>query len=331
LPDHSSCSHPLRRICLQAAFALSALAALPAPAQGFPAKPIRIVVPAGAGGPADILGRLLGQRLSLSLGQPVLIENKPGASLMLGADIVAKAAPDGYTLLLTADGAITINPGLFPKMSYDPQKDLVPVAKVVTLPLVLVVNPAVPAKDTAELIALAKAQPGKLNFGAGGGTSRMAAELFRISTGTDMVHVPYKGSGPMVNGLLGNEVQLAFDGVPSSMAQVKGGRLRALAVTGATRLPALPNLPTVAEAGVPGYEAGTWIGLFAPAGLPREVQARLYTEIGKVMQQPDMAERLGELGMTPDLAPPESFAPQIAKDMAKWSQLIKRAGITADN
>lgn len=300
-------------------------------AQTFPAKPVRIIVPAGAGGPADMLGRLLAERLTRAWGQPVLIENKAGAALMLGADYVAKAAPDGYTLLLTPDGPLTINPALYPKMSYDPQKDLVPLAKLVTLPMVLVVHPSVAAKDTAELIALARSQPGKLNFGAGGSTSRMAAELFRTMTSTDMVHVPYKGSGPMVNGLLGNEVQFAFDGIPSSMAQVKGGRLRALAITGSTRLAALPNLPTVAESGLPGYEAGTWIGLFAPAGVPKDVSNRVYAELAAVMAQQDLKDRLNELGMTPDVAPGEKFAPQIKADAAKWTALIKKAGITADN
>ena len=257
--------------CMVAVIAATAISAF-APivmAQAFPAKPIRIVVPAAAGGTADILGRLISDRLSKAMGQPVLIDNKPGASLMLGTDFVAKSAPDGYTLLLTNDGPLTMNPSLYPKIAYDSQKDLVPVAKVVSFPLILVVNPNVPAKSTAELIALAKAQPGKLNFGAGGATTRIAAELFRTTANLDVVHVPYKGSAPMVTGLLGNEVQFAFDGISSSMPQVKGGKLRALAVSGSARMAALPDLPTVAESGLPGYEAETWIGLFAPAGYRR--------------------------------------------------------------
>jgi tripartite-type tricarboxylate transporter receptor subunit TctC len=183
----------------------------------------------------------------------------------------------------------------------------------------------------AELVALAKAQPGKLNYGAGGSTTRIAAELFRITTGTDMVHVPYKGSGPMVNALLGNEVQLAFDGITSSLGQVKAGRLRALAVTSGSRFPGLPQVPTVAESGYPGYEANTWIGLFAPAGTPREVLARLNEDFAKVMAQPDLAARLSDLGMTPAVAGADAFAEQVRADTAKWTQLIRKAGITADN
>jgi tripartite-type tricarboxylate transporter receptor subunit TctC len=310
------------------AFGAGSAAAQPS---SYPARPVRIVVPAAAGGPADVLGRLVAERLGRLWNQALVIENKPGASLMLGTDAVAKAAPDGYTLLLTPDGPITINPALFPKMPYDPQKDLVPAAKVVTLPLMLVVHPDVPARNVTELVALIKAQPGKLNYGAGGSTTRIAAELFRITTGTDMVHVPYKGSGPMVNALLGNEVQLAFDGISSSLGQVRAGKLRALAVTGSSRLPGLPQVPTVAESGYPGYQAGTWIGLFAPAGTPSEVLAKLHEDFAKVMAQPDLVARLSELGMTPAVAGADAFAEQVRADTAKWTQLIRKAGITADN
>ncbi len=302
-----------------------------AQAAAWPNKPVRIIVPAGAGGPADVLGRIAGERLGRLWNQPVVIENRPGASLMLGTDAVAKSAPDGYTLLLTPDGPITINPSLIAKMSYDPQKDLVPVAKVATLPLVLVVHPDVPARNVAELVALLKSQPGKLNYGAGGSTTRIAAELFRITTGTEMVYVPYKGSAPMVNGLLGNEVQVAFDGVSSSVGQIKAGKLRALAMTGTSRVPALPQVPTVAESGYPGYEAGTWIGLFAPAGTPKDVVTRLHDDFAKVMAQPDVVSRLADLGLTPTVAGSEAFAQQIRADTEKWAQLIRKAGITADN
>ncbi len=322
-----------RRLALRFAVAMAALPTAFAPwalAQGFPAKAIHIVIPAAPGGTADILGRLLSERLSKALGQPVLIDNKPGASLMLGTDFVAKAAPDGYTLLLTNDGPLTMNPSLYPKIAYDAQKDFVPVAKIVSFPMILVVNPAVPATTTGELIALAKAQPGKLNFGAGGATSRIAAELFRTTANIDVVHVPYKGSAPMVTGLLGNEVQFAFDGISSSMSQVKAAKLRALAVTGSSRIAAMPNLPTVAESGLPGYEAETWIALFAPAGVPKDIVAKLYAEVARVMAQPDMKDRLADFGMTADVAPSEKFMPRIRADTAKWSQLIKNANITAE-
>ncbi|MES2415950.1 MAG: tripartite tricarboxylate transporter substrate binding protein [Pseudomonadota bacterium] len=308
-----------------------ATAGAPAMAQGYPAKPVRIVVPTGAGGPADIMARVVAERLTKSWGQAVIVENKPGASQMLGADLVAKSAPDGYTFLLGNDGAIAINQSLFPKMPYDPLKDLVPVARLVSLPLVLVVHPSVPAKNTQEVIALAKSQPGKLNFGSGGSTTRMAGELFKGMTGTDLVHVPYKGSGPMVIGLLGNEVQVAFDGITTSLPQIKGGKLRPIAVTSLTRVPTLPDLPTVAESGVPGFEAGTWLAMFAPVGVPREVQARVYSELTQIMAQPELRTRLLEMGLTPDLAGPDKFGPQIKADADKWAQVIKRAGITADN
>ncbi len=327
---------PPRRACLKytaiaIAFAALSSVAPAAMAQAYPAKSVRIVVPTGAGGPADIMARIVAERLTKSWGQAVIVENKPGASQMLGADLVAKAAPDGYTFMLSNDGAIAINQSLFAKMSYDPLKDLVPVAKLVTLPLVLVVHPSVPAKSTQEVIALAKSQPGKLNYGSGGSTTRMAGELFKGMTSTDIVHVPYKGSGPMVIGLLGNEVQVAFDGITTSLPQIKGGKLRAIAVTSLTRVPTLPDLPTVAESGVPGFEAGTWLALFAPAGVPKEVQARIYSELTQIMAQPELRTRLLDMGLTPDLAPPEKFAPQIRGDVEKWAQVIKRAGITADN
>ena len=327
---------PPRRASLKITVTALALLALTsfapsAMAQAYPAKPVRIVVPTGAGGPADIMARIIAERLTKSWGQAVIVENKPGASQMLGADLVAKAAPDGYTFMLSNDGAIAINQSLFAKMSYDPLKDLQPVAKLVTLPLVLVVHPSVQAKSTQEVIALAKTQPGKLNYGSGGSTTRMAGELFKGMTSTDIVHVPYKGSGPMVIGLLGNEVQLAFDGITTSLPQIKGGKLRAIAVTSLTRVPTLPDLPTVAESGVPGFEAGTWLAMFAPAGVPKEVQARVYSELTQIMAQPELRTRLLDMGLTPDLAPPEKFVTQIKGDVDKWAQVIKRAGITADN
>jgi tripartite-type tricarboxylate transporter receptor subunit TctC len=300
-------------------------------AQDWPTKPIRVVVAASAGGPADILGRLLAEQLGKGLGQPVLIENKPGAASMIGTEMVAKAARDGYTFLLTNDGPLTINPSLYPRLSYDPQKDLLPVARIATLPLVLVAHPSIPAKSTKELVALAKAQPGKLNYGAGGNTTRLAAEVLRGMTDIDVVHVPYKGSGPMVNALLANEVQFAFDGVASSVAQIKSGRLVALGVTGKHRLPTLPGVPTIAESGLPSYEGGTWIGLLAPAGVPKEVATRMHAELASVMANPEIQERLNALGMVPDLSSGEEFRTQIKSDTTRWADVIKRAGITADN
>ncbi len=323
-----------RRILDWAVVALSfiplLIPALGQASEAFPTRPVRIVVPTGPGGPTDILARLISERLSRTWGQSVVVENRAGAAQMIGADAVAKAAADGYTLLLASDSSITINPGLYPKMPYDPQKDFQPVSKLVALPLVLVVNPSVPANSVSELIALAKAQPGKLNFGSGGGTSRMGAELFRLMTNIEMVHVPYKGSGPMVTGLLGNEVQLAFDGVSSSMAQIRGGKLKALAVSGTRRLPALAETPTVAEAGVPGYESGAWLGLLAPARTPAHVVTKIQSDFARVLRDPQVTDRLADLGMTLVLSSPESFTQDIALEIDKWRGVIRRAGVTPD-
>jgi len=300
-------------------------------AQQYPTQTVRIIVPAGAGGPTDILARIISVRLTRMWGQSVIVENRAGGAQMIGADAVAKAAPDGYTLLMASDSSITINPGLYTKMPYDPQKDFQPVTKLVALPFVLAVHPSLPAKSVAELIALAKAQPGKLNFGSGGATSRMAAELFKSMAGLDMVHIPYKGSGPMVIGLLGNEIQLAFDGVSSSIAHVRSGQLRALAISGSQRLPALPNVPTVAEAGVPGYESGAWLGLMAPARTSPDIVRKLHADFSKVLNEPEVLVRLAELGMTNVLNTADVFAGQIAVDINKWRGVIRQAGITPEN
>ena len=315
--------------CLLAAYGIGTpQAVLAQPA--FPSKPVRIVVPSNPGGPADIVARLVGERLARVWNQPVVIDNKAGASQMIGTEAVARSAPDGYTLLLTPDGPVTINPALFPKLPYDPAKDLSPVAQIVSVPLLLVVNPAVPVATVSELVAHAKANPGKLNFGAGGSTSRMGAEIFKLAAGIDMVHVPYRGSGPMVVALLGNEVQLAFDGITSSIMQVRGGKLRALAVTSPARVASLPDVPTVAESGVAGFEAGTWLGVFVPAGTPKAIVARLNADLAAVLAQPDVAERLVDMGMAVTRSTPEGFAARIAADTDKWGQVIRRAGIKAE-
>ena len=300
-------------------------------AEAYPSRTVRIVVPTGAGGPSDVLARLLSERLARLWSQSVIVENKAGGAQMIGADFVAKAAPDGYTLLLASDSSITINPGLYPKMPYDPQKDLAPVSNLVALPFVMVVPPSIPAASVAEFVNLAKARPGKLNFGSGGGTSRMAAELFKNMTNTEIVHVPYKGSGPMVIGLLGSEIQLAFDGVTSSLPQIRAGKLKALAISGAQRLPALPDVPTVAEAGVTGYESGAWIGLLAPAQTPPEVIAKLQADFARVLRDPQFSDRLSDMGMTPVLSTPEAFGQQIGAEIKKWKEVIRKAGVTPDN
>ncbi|UUX95327.1 tripartite tricarboxylate transporter substrate binding protein [Aquabacterium sp. J223] len=331
---------PARRRALRLALsgALGAMGAIglsavraQSPTPPFPTRTVRLVVPTGPGGPTDLLARMLAERLQAQWGQTVIVDNKAGAGQMIGADAVAKAAPDGHTLLLASDSAITINPGLYPKMPYDPQKDLQPVSQLASLPLLLVVHPSVPATSVEELIRLAKARPGALAYGSGGATSRMGVELFRTLAGIDMLHVPYKGSGPMVQALVANEVQLAFDGVSSSLQQVRSGRLRALAVGGRQRLVALPDVPTVAESGGLDYEAGAWLGLFAPAGTPREVVLRVQADAARALDGVAMRERLSQMGMTAVLSMPEPFGAAIAQETVKWTRIIRQAGVTADN
>jgi tripartite-type tricarboxylate transporter receptor subunit TctC len=301
----------------------------PAKAQDYPSKPIRLVVPFAAGGATDVLARLVGERLTASLGQQVVVDNRPGAGGNIGSDIVARAEPDGYTILMGAVGTHAINPSLYPKMPYDPVKDFAPVTLVASVPNVLVVNPEVPAKSVQELIDLAKAKPGELNFASSGnGTSiHLSGELFKAMTGTDIVHVPYKGSGPAVTDLLGGQVQMMFDNMPSSLPHVKAGKLRALGVTSAKRSPALPEVPTIAEAGVPGYDATSWFGILAPAGTPEPVVTRLQGAIVQALGEPEMRQRMADLGAEPVGDTPAEFGQFIAAEIAKWAKVVNDAGV----
>jgi tripartite-type tricarboxylate transporter receptor subunit TctC len=301
----------------------------PAKAQDYPSKPIRLVVPFAAGGATDVLARLVGERLTASLGQQVVVDNRPGAGGNIGSDIVARAEPDGYTILMGAVGTHAINPSLYPKMPYDPVKDFAPVTLVASVPNVLVVNPEVPAKSVQELIDLAKAKPGELNFASSGnGTSiHVSGELFKAMTGTDIVHVPYKGSGPAVTDLLGGQVQMMFDNMPSSLPHVKAGKLRALGVTSAKRSPALPEVPTIAEAGVPGYDATSWFGILAPAGTPEPVVTRLQGAIVQALGEPEMRQRMADLGAEPVGDTPAEFGQFITAELAKWAKVVNDAGV----
>ena len=301
----------------------------PAGAQDYPTKPIRLVVPFAAGGATDVLARLVGERLTASLGQQVVVDNRPGAGGNIGSDIVARAEPDGYTILMGAVGTHAINPSLYPKMPYDPVKDFAPVTLVASVPNVLVVNPEVPANSVQELIDLAKAKPGELNFASSGnGTSiHLSGELFKAMTGTDIVHVPYKGSGPAVTDLLGGQVQMMFDNMPSSLPHVKAGKLRALGVTSAARSPALPEVPTIAEAGVPDYDATSWFGIQAPAGTPEPVVARLQGAIVQALGEPEMRQRMADLGAEPVGDTPAEFGRFIAAEIAKWAKVVNDAGV----
>ena len=303
-----------------------------AQAGSYPTKPIRLVVPFPPGGATDILARAIGQRFSEVLGQPVIVDNRPGAGGNIGSELVAKAAPDGYTLLMGTVGTHAINPSLYAKMPYDHVKDFAPVILVAGVPNVLVVHPSVPARTVGEFIAYAKANPGKLNFASSGsGTSiHLAGELFKVMAGVQMTHIPYKGSAPAIQDLLGGQVQLMFDNLPSALPQIKAGKLRALAVTSANRTPALPDVPTVAEAGLAGFEASSWFGVLAPAGTPPATIARLNAEGVKWLATPEAKERMHNLGANAAGGTPEDFAAHIRAETVKWARVVKDSGAKAE-
>jgi len=316
---------------LLAALLLGCLPVALAAQATYPSKPIRMIVPYPPGGPTDVLGRIVAQKLSESLGQQVVVENRPGASGMIGSEMVAKAAPDGYTLLTNASIHV-INPSLYAKMSFDALRDFAPVSLIAQVPLILVVNPALPVKSVQELIALGKAQPNRLNFGSSGNAAapHLAGESFKIATGIQMQHVPYKGSAPALTDLIGGQVQLIFDSMPSAMPHVKSGKIRALAVTTAKRSPTVPDLPTIAESGVPGFDISTWYGVWAPAGTPKDIVSKVAAEMAKALQQPAVRERLAALGAEPVGNTPEEFAAYCQAELAKWSRIVRESGAKAD-
>src|SRR5215472_6606805 len=316
-------------------FALAALVAVSAAhasAQSYPSKPIRLVVPFPAAGTTDILARDVGQHLSEIWKQPVVIENRPGAAGNIGSDIVARSGPDGYTLLMCTVSTHAINPNLYSKLPYDHIKDFAPVILVARVPNVLEVNPGVPVYSVADLIKLAKEKPGQLNFASSGsGTSiHLSGELFKTMAGVSMVHVPYKGSAPAVADLVGGQVQLMFDNLPSSLQQIKGGKLRAIAVTSAQRSPALPDIPTIAESGLPGFEATSWFGVLAPAGTPPGIISRLNAEIDKWLQGDSGKAQLLEQGALPAGGTPDEFAAYIRAETEKWAKVVKLSGAKVD-
>ncbi|CAN7564865.1 tripartite tricarboxylate transporter substrate binding protein [Pseudorhodoferax sp. LjRoot39] len=320
-----------RRLAAALCALASGLATGTALAQGaYPTKPVKLVVPYPPGGPTDIVARVVAQRLQMQTGQPFVIENLPGAGGNTGAAAVARAAPDGYTLLV-ATTAHAINPALFKNLSYQFGRDFAPISQLTSGPLVVVVNPALPAKNMAELIALAKAKPGELNFASSGNgqSTHLAGELFNATAGTKIRHVPYKGSAPALTDTMGGQTQLMFDTMLSAMPHVKGGKLRALAVTSAQRSPAAPELPTVAET-LPGFEAIAWNGLLAPAGTPREVLARLSTELRTAMEQPEVRERFEAQGFAAAWNTPEAFAGFIQAEIDKWAKVVQVSGATIE-
>jgi tripartite-type tricarboxylate transporter receptor subunit TctC len=321
----------IRRIAA-ALIALLAIGAADARAQGYPNKPIKFVVAYPPGGAADILARLIGQRLSERLGEPVVIDNKPGAGTAIGTDLVAKSAPDGYTILMGTVSSHAINPALNTNVGYDPVRDFQPISLVASLPFVLVVNPSVPATSVQELIALAKAQPGKLNFSsAGNGTSNhLAGELFKSLAHVDIVHVPYRGSAPALADVVSGQITMMFDLTLTSLPQMQAGTVRGLAITTPKRSPLAPNLPTVAEFGVPGYDVDAWFGVFAPAKTPAAIVKRLNAETVAIMRQPDMAQKLAAQGAAPLTSSPEEFATYVKSEATKWGKVVKDSGMTVN-
>jgi len=306
--------------------------ALGAQAQTYPSKPIRLICPFPPGGAVDIASRALAHELTQSLGQPVTVDNRPGAGGNIGAEITAKSAPDGYTLLMTTSGIMAINPALYSKVPFDALKDFTPVSLVVSLNNVLVVNPGLPYKSVKDVIAAAKANPGKLTYASSGnGTSiHLSGELFKSMTGVDMLHIPYKGSAPAVTDLLAGQVNMMFDNIPSSLPHIRAGKLRALAVTGAKRSPLLPDVPTIAEAGVPGYESYVWFGVVAPAGTPGSIVQRLNAAIAKAAAAPAFHSRLVEQGYDIVTSTPEQMTDSTRNEMVKWGKIVKASGAKVD-
>jgi tripartite-type tricarboxylate transporter receptor subunit TctC len=301
-------------------------------AQDYPAKPIRFIAPNLPGGPTDILARLIGQKLSASLGQPVVIENRAGAGGNIGTEAAAKAPPDGYTLVTGNNATFGANVSLYKHLGFDPVKDFAPVSLVATQPNILVVHPSLPATSVKQLIALAKARPGQLNYsGSGmGAAAHLAAELFKSMTGTDIVHISYKSAAPALTELIAGQTQLMFATSLSVMPHIKANRVRALAVTTAKRARVTPELPTIAEAGVPGFEASTWHGVLVPAGTPEAIVNKLNAEIVRMLQLPDVRERLGTLGAEIVGSTPREFAEHIQREIPKWAKVIKDAGVRLD-
>jgi tripartite-type tricarboxylate transporter receptor subunit TctC len=314
--------------------ALAAAIAAPSIAfgQAFPAKPVRLICPFPPAGAVDIASRAIAHELQKNLGQPVTVENRPGAGGNLGGEMAAKSAPDGYTLFMTTSGIQAINPALYSKMNYDPNKDLVPVAPLVSLNNVLVLHPSVPANSVRDVIAMAKANPGKLTYASSGnGTSiHMSGELFKHMTGVNMLHIPYKGSGPAVADLIGGQVNMMFDNIPSSLPHIKAGKLKALATTGAKRDPALPDLPTIAEAGVPGYESGVWFGIAVPAATPKDIIARLNAETIRGAKAPEFVKRMTDLGYLIIPGSADQMGDMIKAEIARWTPVVKASGAKID-
>jgi len=320
--------HTLR---IAAAFLLAALVA-GAQAQNYPTRPIRFIVPIAAGGGADLVARVIAERLSRNLGQQVVVENRAGGGTVIGAELVARSPADGYTWLLGTATSHAINASLVKKLPYDPVKDFSPIALVAVLPQIIVIHPALPAANLTDFIALAKKRPGEILFGSpgNGSNNQLGAEMLNIVAGIKTLHVPYKGAGPAITDLLAGHLQFMFTTIPPALPQVKAGRLRALAVAGAKRSALLPELPTTAEQGARGVEAASWNGILLPAGAPRDIITRLHAEIGVVMKQPEVIERLAGAGVEAAMMSPEEFAAYIESETARYAKVVKSSGARVD-
>jgi len=300
--------------------------------QGFPNKPVRIIVPFAPGGTTDILARLIGQRLNDPLRQPIIIDNRPGANGALGTDLAVKSAPDGHTIVMGYLGSLAVNPHLNSKLSYDPLRDLSPITLIALTTQAIIVHPSLPVKSTRDLIALAKRQPGQISYASAGigAPSHLAGELLKLMAGIDLVHVPYKGSGAAVTELIGGHVAISFGGLAAANPHLKANRIRILAVAGANRSPAMPQIPTVSESGLPGYDVSSWFGLLAPAGTPPDVIGRLNSEIVKILKIAEVRERLVADGAEVVANTPNEFSAFIKAELAKWGKVIKSAKILAE-
>ena len=314
---------PIRNLC----FFLALLTCSAGIAQPYPSKPVRIVVPFAPGGGVDVTARLLAQGLTQRAGQSFIVENRTGASGIIGTEFVAKSAPDGYTLLMGSQTTQAVVPAMY-KVSYDTSRDFVGVTEVARSPLLIVVHPSLPARSVKELIALAKSRPGQLTFGAAsGGTPHMAGELFKLAAGVDMLFVPYKGEGPAIADAMGGQISLVFSNLPVALPQARGGRLRGIAVTSAQRVPTAPDIPTVAESGLPGFDAFTWFGLFAPSATPRDIVLKLQADSAAALNAGEVKTRMADQGLFVTASTPEQFATFLKKEVPRWAKIVKDAGV----
>ncbi|HZN27536.1 MAG TPA: tripartite tricarboxylate transporter substrate binding protein [Burkholderiales bacterium] len=325
---------PIGRLCMLTVLTIFPISASPAQADragAYPTKPIRLIVPLTAGGPTDLLARIIAVPLSDALGQQVIVDNRPGAGGNIGADIAAKSPADGYTLFMGTSGPLSINSTLYPRLPFDPIRDFAPIILAASAPFVVIVHPSVAAQNMKELIALAKAKPGQLNYGSvPGSASHLSTELFKMMAGVNIVHIPYKGAAPATTDVIAGQIQMSFASTPGSVPVVKAGKVKALGVTSAKRIGKLPAVPTVAESALPGYEASVWYGVVAPARTPREVVQRLNKEIAAVVANPTHRERMLGGDFEPTTSTPEQFGAFIKSETAKWGKVVKASGAKAE-